>query len=158
MLTDGTVWAAGPAPLGNGAAATRLYPVTVAGLTGVTSVSTAFTTTYAVDAAGQAWSWGYGRQGNLGDGRYANSSVPVKVIDITGPVTAVATQQYVSASSFVSGGVGVTVARGADGSLWSWGNIGFGSLGGGGRGADPGRIPRIPPVTGPFGIWFGAVS
>jgi hypothetical protein len=52
----------------------------------------------------------------------------------------------------------VVVARGSDGSLWSWGRVGFGALGSGGSGADPGRIPRIPPVTGSFGTWFGTVS
>lgn len=49
------------------------------------------------------------------------------------------------------------VARGSDGSLWSWGYTGFGSNGGGGAGPDPARIPRIPPVTTVFGTWFGAV-
>jgi hypothetical protein len=45
----------------------------------------------------------------------------------------VAPYQYARVGSTVSGGVGVVVA-------------------------DPGRIPRIPPVTGAFGTWFGAVS
>jgi alpha-tubulin suppressor-like RCC1 family protein len=157
----GTVmaWGAGAqGEMGDGHTATRRYPVAVTGLTGIKSVSTSYTSAYAVDSAGQLWAWGYGRQGNLGDGQYANSSVPVKVINITEPVTAVVPGQYARPTSVVFGGVGVVVARGSDGSLWSWGNVGFGALGGGGRGADPGRIPRIPPVTGPFGTWFGVVS
>lgn len=157
----GTVvaWGAGAqGEMGDGHTATRLYPVTVTGLTGIKSVSTSYTSTYAVDSAGQAWAWGYGRQGNLGDGQDANSSVPVKVINITVPVTSVIPQQTPRITSVVFGGVGVTVARGSDGSLWSWGNVGFGALGGGGSGASPGRIPRIPAVTNVFGTWFGAVS
>lgn len=158
----GTVmaWGAGAqGEMGDGHTATRRYPVTVTGLTGIKSVSTSYTSAYAVDATGQAWAWGYGRQGNLGDGQHANSSVPVKVINITAPVTAVVPDQFpLPGNGFVSGRVGVVVARGSDGSLWSWGNVGFGALGGGGSGADPGRIPRIPPVTSSFGTWFGAVS
>ena len=84
--------------------------------------------------------------------------MPVKVINITVPVTAVAPEQYPLPGGNVFGGVSVAVARGADGSLWSWGSLGFGALGSGGSGADPGRIPRIPPVTNLFGTWFGAVS
>jgi alpha-tubulin suppressor-like RCC1 family protein len=158
----GTVmaWGAGAqGEMGDGHTATRLYPVAVTGLTGIKSVSTSYTSAYAVDATGQAWAWGYGRQGNLGDGQNANSSVPVKVINITEPVTAVVPGQFpLPGNGFVSGRVGVVVARGSDGSLWSWGRVGFGALGSGGSGADPGRIPRIPPVTGPFGTWFGTVS
>ncbi|HEX4256547.1 MAG TPA: hypothetical protein VH089_15740 [Streptosporangiaceae bacterium] len=158
----GTVmaWGAGAqGEMGDGHTATRPYPVAVTGLTGIKSVSTSYTSAYAVDATGQAWAWGYGRQGNLGDGQDANSSVPVKVINITAPVTAVVPDQVpLAGNGIVSGRVGVVVARGSDGSLWSWGNVGFGALGGGGSGANPGRIPRIPAVTGPFGTWFGAVS
>ena len=158
----GTVmaWGAGAqGEMGDGHTATRRYPVAVTGLTGVTSVSTSYTSAYAVDATGQAWAWGYGRQGNLGDGQDANSSVPAKVINITVPVTAVVPDQTpLAGNGFVSGRVGVVVARGSDGSLWSWGSVGFGALGGGGLRANPGRIPRIPAVTGPFGTWFGAVS
>jgi hypothetical protein len=145
--------------MGDGHTATRRDPVTVTGLTGITSVSTSYTSAYAVDSTGQVWAWGYGRQGNLGDGQDANSSVPVKVINITGPVTAVVPDQYPPpGNGVVFGRVGVVVARGSDGSLWSWGNLGFGDLGGGGSKSGPGRIPRIPPVTSTFGTWFGAVS
>lgn len=103
------------------------------------------------------WAWGYGRSGNLGDGDNANSAVPVKVSSITVPVTAVVPGEYSSPTSRVFGGADTVVARGSDGSLWSWGEVGFGSNGGGGLRAVPGRIPRLPPVTRVFGTWFGAV-
>jgi alpha-tubulin suppressor-like RCC1 family protein len=137
--------------MGDGHTAARLYPVTVSGLTGISSVSVGYQTTYAVGSDGTLWAWGYGRQGQLGNGVLANSPVPVKVINITVPVTAVVSGQYGSS------GQNTVVARGSDGSLWSWGYAGFNASGGGGAGAEPARIPRIPPVTTVFGIWFGAV-
>ena len=145
--------------MGDGQTATRLYPVAVTGLAGVTQLSTSYTSAYAVDSAGSVWAWGYGRQGNLGDGISANSAVPVKVINISVPVTAVAPGQTGEflITTRVFGGVNTIVARGSDGSLWSWGYSGFGSNGGGGKGGEPARIPRIPPVSTVFGTWFGAV-
>jgi alpha-tubulin suppressor-like RCC1 family protein len=93
-------WGAGAqGEMGDGHTATRLYPVAVTGLTGVTQLSTSYTSAYAVDSAGSVWAWGYGRQGNLGDGTNANSPVPVKVINITVPVTAVVPGQSRSSSS-----------------------------------------------------------
>jgi alpha-tubulin suppressor-like RCC1 family protein len=137
--------------MGDGHTATRVYPVTVTGLTGITEVSVGYYTTYAVGPDGSLWAWGYGRQGQLGDGVPGNSPVPVKVTGITGPVTAVVPGQYQES------GQNTVVARGSDGSLWSWGYAGFNDAGSGGSGANPGRIPRIPPATGVFGTWFGAV-
>jgi len=137
--------------MGDGHTAMRLYPVTVAGLTGISSVSIGYQTTYAVASDGTLWAWGYGRQGQLGNGVRENSSVPVKVINITVPVTAVVSGQYYAS------GQNTVVARGSDGSLWSWGYSGFNATGGGGSGAEPARIPRIPSVTNVFGDSFGAV-
>jgi alpha-tubulin suppressor-like RCC1 family protein len=137
--------------MGDGHTAMRLYPVAVEGLTGISSVSIGYQTTYAVASDGTLWAWGYGRQGQLGDGVRDNSSVPVKVINITVPVTAVVSGQYYAS------GQETVVARGSDGSLWSWGYCGFNACGGGGSYAEPARIPRIPPVTNVFGDSFGAV-
>jgi alpha-tubulin suppressor-like RCC1 family protein len=137
--------------MGDGHTAARLYPVTVTGLTGITSVAVGYQTTYAVGGDGTLWAWGYGHQGQLGNGVRENSAVPVKVINITVPVTAVVSEQYQSS------GQDTVVARGSDGSLWSWGYTGFNSTGGGGGFAEPARIPRIPPVTTVFGYSFGAV-
>ena len=137
--------------MGDGHTATRLYPVAVAGLTGISSVSIGYQTTYAVGPDGTVWAWGYGHQGQLGNGVEENSSVPVKVINITVPVTAVVSGHYYAS------GQNTVVARGSDGSLWSWGYSGFNATGGGGSGAQPARIPRIPPVSKVFGTSFGAV-
>ena len=67
------------------------------------------------------------------------------------PVTAVVSGQYYAS------GQNTVVARGSDGSLWSWGYSGFNATGGGGSGPQPARIPRIPPVSKVFGTSFGAV-
>jgi alpha-tubulin suppressor-like RCC1 family protein len=141
----------GQGELGNGHTATSSHPVPVTGLTGVTSLFAAYGTAYAIDSSGTLWAWGYGRQGNLGNGLYANSSVPVQVINISVPVTAVVAGQQQST------GENNIVAQGSDGSLWSWGNPAHNATGGGGSKANPGQIPRIPPVTSVFGTWFGAV-
>jgi alpha-tubulin suppressor-like RCC1 family protein len=67
---------------------------------------------------GTVWAWGYGGNGQLGAGVYANSLVPVQVSTLTG-VTAVA------AGSLHS------LALKSDGTVWAWGNNGSGQLGNG---------------------------
>jgi alpha-tubulin suppressor-like RCC1 family protein len=141
--------------MGDGRKATQLYAVPVTGLSGVTSLSTGFYTTYAV-SGGIAWAWGYGLRGQLGTGVLENSDVPVQVINITSPVASVTSGQYLHS------GQNTVVAVGTDGSVWSWGQCSFGSCGGGGFGDSPGQIPRIPPVSsvGPsLGgmIWYAVV-
>ncbi|HWG60538.1 MAG TPA: hypothetical protein VG253_02380, partial [Streptosporangiaceae bacterium] len=150
---------------GDGHTANRLYPVTVTGLSNVTSVSADNATGYAVRANGTAWAWGYGLQGNLGDGKDANSAVPVQISGITSPVSSVTPWDpggYLRGPTEPFGGVASVMARGTDGSLWSWGYSGFGANGSGGKGANPGRVPRVPAASavfpGLFTAWFAAVS
>jgi alpha-tubulin suppressor-like RCC1 family protein len=147
---------------GDGHIATRLFPVTVTGLSNVISVSADHCTGYAVLGNGTAWAWGYGRQGNLGNGQDTNSSVPVQITGITSPVSSVTPWDpggFFGAPTQAFGGVASIVARGTDGSLWSWGYIGFGANGSGGAGANPGRVPRVPAAAAvfPVGPWFAAV-
>jgi Regulator of chromosome condensation (RCC1) repeat len=128
----------------------------------VISVSADHRTGYAVLGNGTAWAWGYGRQGNLGNGQDTNSSVPVQITGITSPVSSVTSWDpggYFGAPTQAFGGVASIVARGTDGSLWSWGYIGFGAAGSGGAGANPGRVPRVPAAAAvfPAGPWFAAV-
>jgi len=76
-------------------------------------------------------------------------SVPIQVTGITSPIASVISGQN------------TIVARGTDGSLWSWGDSGFGANGSGGSGANPGRVPRVPAAQAVFdlegGTWFAAV-
>jgi hypothetical protein len=85
----------------------------------------------------------------------ANSALPVRVINITSPIVSVVSGQG-SAS-----GQNTIVARGADGSLWSWGEFAFGATGRGGAWQDPGRVPKVPFTTGIYAVgasWFAAVQ
>jgi len=167
-IVGGTVWAWGlgaQGENGDGHTATRLYPVTVTGLSNVVSVSADHATGYAVLKDGTAWAWGYGLQGNLGDGQDANSPVPVQITGISSPVSSVTPWDpggYYNSTTQPFGGGASIVARGTNGTLWSWGYSGFGADGSGGKGASPGQLPRVPaasavfPVLGPG--WFAAVS
>jgi alpha-tubulin suppressor-like RCC1 family protein len=141
--------------IGDGHKAGRPYPETVAGLTGVSSVTAGYYTAYAITQGGTLWSWGYGEEGQLGDGiRGTNSDVPVQVINIDVPVVSV------SAGNYDDQGANNIFAVGANGSVWSWGPPGFGADGSGGDGADPGQMPRLPPATAVYNCeaaWFASV-
>jgi alpha-tubulin suppressor-like RCC1 family protein len=135
--------------MGDGHTATRSLPVMVTGLSDVTQLSVGRLSAYAVLGDGTARAWGYGLQGQLGNGEDANSSVPVQVTGITSPIASVISGQN------------TIVARGTDGSLWSWGDSGFGANGSGGSGGNPGRVPRAPAAQAVYdlegGTWFAAV-
>lgn len=71
---------------------------------------------------GSIWAWGDGKQGQLGDGSYLSSALPVEVQAPSGVTfTNVATGGYTS----------YAVSR--SGILWSWGSNQFGQLGDGGK-------------------------
>lgn len=155
----GTVmaWGAGNAgQIGDGHKANRPFPEAVSGLTGVASLSAAQRTTFAVRSDGTVWAWGFGRDGQLGDGLVSdsNSDVPVRVINITGPVVSVA------ASQFADPGLDDIYAITASGSVWSWGPSAEGATGSGGSGPDPGQMPRLPAASAVYqadGAWFASV-
>jgi alpha-tubulin suppressor-like RCC1 family protein/sugar lactone lactonase YvrE len=87
----------------------------------VTDISTSFDHSCAV-ADGAAFCWGYGGNGQLGDGTLANSNTPVAV-DASGVLNG----KVVTA---VSTGVNTSCAI-ADGSVYCWGDNGDGQLGDG---------------------------
>lgn len=139
----------------------RVYPVSVTGLSGVTSLSAGGDTAYAVLSDGTVWAWGKGSDGNLGDGQLTNTPVPAELTSITSPVKVVVTSpgDYTAA----------TAAVGTDGSVWSWGDYytawdGATGLGGpttGGVGtATATRVPRVPSTcrlaTLGGSIWFAS--
>ncbi len=90
-----------------------------------------------------ALAWGDGRYGQLGDGRWDASRIPVPVVgpDGTGRLTGLVA---------VSAGQHHTLALDQDGRVWAWGNNTFGQLGDGRWGLDAhSSIPRQ--VLGPEG-------
>lgn len=89
--------------------------------------------TCGIDAAGQAWCWGFGIGGQLGDGRRENSTVPVA---ITGG------HQFVAITASVAGSV--TCALTDQGEAWCWGPDVDGVLGNGTR---EGSAVPVPVLT-----------
>ena len=102
--------------LGNGTVTNSLIPVPVTGLTsGVTAISAGKTTACAVTAGGGVKCWGYGVDGELGNGATGNSNIPVQVSGLTSGATSVSVT-YASACALTGGGVQCW-GYGADGEL-----------------------------------------
>lgn len=93
--------------------------VDVVGLgTDVVATSNSFGFTCALTAGGDVKCWGYGRDGQLGDGAWSNSAVPVNVL-------------RVARASTVDTGTFMACALSADGRVKCWGQNGVGALGAG---------------------------
>jgi alpha-tubulin suppressor-like RCC1 family protein len=74
--------------------------------------------TLALKGDGTVWSWGNNMDGQLGNGNYLTSTVPLKISALQG-VTAIAAGDYHS------------LALRNDGTVWSWGYNNYGQLGDG---------------------------
>jgi uncharacterized repeat protein (TIGR01451 family) len=139
---NGTVWAWGDntqGQLGDGTTEQRATPVQVFDpneptgyLTGVTAISsgTAYGLnvighTLALKQNGTVWGWGNGYEGQLGDGEQVLRSAPVQVEHISDPTG------YLTNIIAIGAGDVHSVAARADGTVWSWGNNGYGQLGDG---------------------------
>ncbi|MBM4165303.1 MAG: RCC1 repeat-containing protein, partial [Lentisphaerae bacterium] len=124
LKSDGTVWAWGDntyGQLGDGTTTRRLTPTKVSGLSGVSAIVAGHYSAMALKTDGTVWAWGYNVSGQLGDGTTTSRSAPVQVKLSDG-----------SALTNVVGigaGSGHAVARTSDGSVWAWGNNGYGQLG-----------------------------
>jgi alpha-tubulin suppressor-like RCC1 family protein len=77
----------------------------------------------ALQSDGTVWTWGWNRDGQLGDGTVVSKRTPVKVIGLT-DVTAISAGTYHS------------VALRSDGTVWAWGQNLFGQLGDGTSGVN----------------------
>jgi alpha-tubulin suppressor-like RCC1 family protein len=127
-------WGAGTrGALGNGGTANSSYPVAVKADTGVllgktlTSISSSGNNhSCAIDTAGQAYCWGTGTLGQLGDNLSANSSVPVAV-DTSGWLSG-KTIKSISANG-QSTTLAHTCAVTTDGGGYCWGSNSTGQLG-----------------------------
>ncbi|MGB3443093.1 MAG: hypothetical protein WBA97_30495 [Actinophytocola sp.] len=154
LRSDGTVWAWGAnwhGVLGNGTHDHSNVPVRVTGLADVVAIAgnRLHDNGYALRADGTVWAWGIG-YGSLGDGTYdEDSTVPVQVSGLTG-VTAIS-----------GGSMGGYALRGEDGTVWAWGDNGFGQLGNGEEcvpdvacvALSPVRITGLTDATGVTGGW-----
>jgi alpha-tubulin suppressor-like RCC1 family protein len=115
--------------LGDGANTNSAVPVAVdtsgvlAGQT-LALVSSGYSHTCALNAAGQAYCWGLNSNGQLGDGNTTNSSVPVAV-DTSGVLAGKTLTQITS-------GIVDTCALDSAGAAYCWGANSYGQLGDGG--------------------------
>ncbi len=115
--------------LGDGANTNSAVPVAVdtsgaaAGQT-LAQVSSGYSHTCALDAAGRAYCWGLNSYGQLGDGTTTNSSVPVAV-DTSGALAGKTLTQIAS-------GIVATCALDSAGAAYCWGANSYGQLGDGG--------------------------
>ena len=104
--------------LGNNTTANKSSPVIVVGAHSFVEISAGYYFSLALKANGEVWSWGLNSSGQLGDNTTASKSSPVLVV---------------GAHSFVeiSGGSGLnySLARKANGEVWSWGHNLYGQLG-----------------------------
>lgn len=109
--------------LGNGvdqATASRSVPEKLSTLTGVMKLAAGPDHSVAVITDGTVWAWGRDIFGELGNGRYANSSLPVRVAGLTNVVD-------VAAGGGAFGGHSLALKN--DGTVWAWGCNESGELG-----------------------------
>ncbi len=116
--TDGTVWAWGAGPVGDGTTNDRALPVQVMGLASITQIFAGFGHSLAIKNDGSVWGWGQNGYAELGDGTYTDRLTPVQLNGLAGV-------------SAISTGFLHTMALIAGGTLVAWGNNDYGQLGDG---------------------------
>ena len=91
------------------------------GMSGIVSLAASASSSYAIDAAGKTWSWGYNNYGQLGDGSNITRYSPV----------AVNLSTSIPAVKSISTGDDHVVATARNGTIWTWGSGSLGQLGSG---------------------------
>jgi len=151
VRSDGTVWAWGDnafGDLGDGTMTTRLAPVQVPGLAGVTQVAVGCNHSLALRSDGTVWAWGGNGAGQLGRGTTSDHEVT------SAPVAGLAGVTKIAA------GCGFSLALRSDGTVWAWGYDNVGQLGNGGTASSavPVKITALSQVTGIAAGWDSAVA
>jgi len=119
LKEDGTVWEWGHIMFTQTSLGDVLNPVQKAGLAGVVEVADGTDFSLALKSDGTVWAWGSGTSaGQLGNGGTSASFTPVRVGSLTGIVD-------------ISAGNKFGLALRLDGTVWAWGNNGWGQLGNG---------------------------
>lgn len=131
LRNDGTVWAwgrGGYGELGNGKQSS-LYasavPVEVHKLTHVVAIAAGGATGYALRSDGTVWAWGYGYEGQFGNGSTGSSALPVQVH------MPVEKDKRTHIVAIAEGGRGTGYALRSDGTVFAWGRGDAGELGNG---------------------------
>ena len=145
LLSDGTAWCWGGGlvgALGNGDFESSYVPVTVLDergqepLQGITQIAVGQNFVCALLDSTEVRCWGYGNNGQLGNGGRANSALPVAVSNPAGTGLLTGVTQ-ISAGT----GSGHACARLSSGELRCWGNNFIGQIGSGGT------TDRLRPTT-----------
>ena len=121
IKSDGSLWLWGSGSngqFGDNSPTNKSSPVqTISGGTNWKRVASGNMHTAAIKTDGTLWTWGFGSNGQLGDGTAVDKSSPVQTI-------AGGTNW-----KYVACGREHTVALKTDGTLWGWGRDGYGQLG-----------------------------
>jgi len=150
IRADGTLWAWGDNTHGqlglseNPGGATRAHSipqnVRVGDASSVVLAAAGAAHSLAIDDEGRLWAWGRGAKGRLGLGDTEDRTAPVQVNT--------AAQHSWQA---ISAGGGHSLALASDGTLWAWGENGFGQLGVGNR--DNQNLPQQVSFAGGPSVW-----
>ena len=133
IKTDGTLWTWGrgtSGQLGTNGFVDKITPVTTfVGGTNWKQVSSGLSHTAAIKTDGTLWTWGPGSEGRLGNNDTITRFAPVTT--------------FAGGTNWkqVSAGGAFTAAIKTDGTLWTWGNGGYGRLG------DNTTSSKLTPVT-----------
>ena len=122
LKSDGSLWAWGGnalGELGDGSSTDRLAPIRIGTGTVWVAIAAGAGHSLALKSDGSLWAWGDNLHGQLGDGTTTVRFVPTYIGRKGNNWTA------------ISGGGWHSLALKADGSVWAWGNNGYGQLGDG---------------------------
>ncbi|MFB3851804.1 MAG: hypothetical protein ACE14Q_07775, partial [Acidobacteriota bacterium] len=112
LKNDGTVWGWGDntyGQLGDGTSSGSVFPpVKAFNLTEVIYISAGVNFSLALKADGTVWAWGDNNTGQLGDGTYERSLIPIRVNGIKDIIA-------------ISAGAQSSYAVDINGDLWAWG-------------------------------------
>lgn len=143
LKSDGTVWVwgdHGAGDLGDGSYNNSAVPIRLGDLSDIAAVAAGYELTLALQKDGALLAVGYGAAGGLGDGTFENQSTrPVTVSGLAGVKGVAAGTMHVLAVK-------------NDGTVWSWGDNGFGQLGNPGVGtgeksANPVRSGKLSGIV-----------
>jgi len=130
LASDGTIYSWGYNPngqLGDGSTGTGsnvpIAVITSGVLSGkvISRIACGLSHSIALSSDGNVYTWGYNGYGQLGNGNYTSSSVPVEIIT-SGVLSGKTVTQ-------IAGGYYHTIALASDGTLYTWGFNTFGQLG-----------------------------
>ena len=149
LAQGGTLWAWGDntyGQLGNASYANSAYPVATIFPAGtlIKAVSGGHEHTLMLDTTGAVWACGHNNHGQLGNGGWADSNVPIRVTALAGRTI-----------KAISGGGWQSLALDTTGAVWAWGRNDFGDLGNGSTGTDS-NVPV--PVIFPGGTVITAIA